>query len=261
MAIIRSLAVGKARKSAGNLTFRTVRGRTIASEKIGPRPVTRADGALTEAEFMFALISRFASLHASDINLSFDKTKYGTSRNSFMKLNYAGLKAALLPLFASNPDAAAHTDAAIEEAVTTYATANQTVIYRVKRSGFEVKYLVGAWTSDDNPVYVSPFEGTVTALKIGSTNIVNGSEDGAAISANTATAVTLTGTGLKDVSTVAVNINGTNLDVSITSVTDSQIVGTITSTSSFDGTGKNVYIVKVQGVEAFKATTDDTNYG
>lgn len=33
MAIIRSLAVGKARKSAGNLTYQTVKGRTIAREK------------------------------------------------------------------------------------------------------------------------------------------------------------------------------------------------------------------------------------
>lgn len=33
MAIINSLAIGKARKSAGNLTFSTVKGRTIAREK------------------------------------------------------------------------------------------------------------------------------------------------------------------------------------------------------------------------------------
>lgn len=33
MAIIRSLAIGKARKSAGNLTFATIQGRTIAREK------------------------------------------------------------------------------------------------------------------------------------------------------------------------------------------------------------------------------------
>lgn len=33
MAIIRSLAVGKAKKSAGNLTYQTVKGRTIAREK------------------------------------------------------------------------------------------------------------------------------------------------------------------------------------------------------------------------------------
>lgn len=33
MAVIRSLAVGKARKSAGNLTYQTVKGRTIAREK------------------------------------------------------------------------------------------------------------------------------------------------------------------------------------------------------------------------------------
>lgn len=34
MAIIRSLAIGKGSKSAGNITFRTVRGRTIVSEKL-----------------------------------------------------------------------------------------------------------------------------------------------------------------------------------------------------------------------------------
>lgn len=33
MAIVKSLAIGKARKSAGNLTYQTVKGRTIAREK------------------------------------------------------------------------------------------------------------------------------------------------------------------------------------------------------------------------------------
>ena len=42
MAIIRSMGVGSAKKSMGNVTYRTVRGRTVGSQKVASRPLTRA---------------------------------------------------------------------------------------------------------------------------------------------------------------------------------------------------------------------------
>ena len=142
MAIIRSLAIGKGRKSAGNLTFRTVRGRTIVSEKVSPRPITRGDG-MTEFEARFKLISMFIGAHRADINVSFDKSKFGSQGNYFYKLNKTGLEI---------PTAESATISAINTAITTYATAHPDSIYRVKRTGYESKYLTGEWKSSDNPV-------------------------------------------------------------------------------------------------------------
>lgn len=48
MAIVRSLAIGKARKSAGNLTYQTVKGRTIAREK--PLHVANPDTPAQQAQ-------------------------------------------------------------------------------------------------------------------------------------------------------------------------------------------------------------------
>lgn len=188
MAIIRSLAIGKGRKSAGNITFRTVRGRTIVSEKVGPRdPATRGEGE-TVYQFMFAVISRFISMHRFDINVSFDKSKYGSQGNYFYKVNKAGLEAAVQPLFSVGVSSGTITNAQIEAAITEYATANPTNIYRVKKTGETVKYLTGEWTSDDNPniptkdAYIEDngvqyaitiVEGTAQPTKVKALNISN----------------------------------------------------------------------------------------
>ncbi len=148
MAIIRSLAVGKARKSAGNITFRTVRGRTIVSEKVGERAVTRGDG-LSIYESRFKLISMFIGMHRKDINVSFDKTKYGSQGNYFYKVNKAGLEAAVQPLIGTAESA---TPSQVNDAVTTYVTANPEAIYRVKRTGYASTFMTKAWSSADNPV-------------------------------------------------------------------------------------------------------------
>lgn len=154
MAIIRSLAVGKARKSAGNITFRTVRGRTIASEKRAKKPITRVDGKLTEREALFKMASMFIAAHRADINVSFDRSMYGSQGNNFYKSN----KAALAAAFKSKvPNVATVTVAELDAAVKSYAGDNPLSFYRVKRSGFPVKYVSAAgWLSTDNPVQATP---------------------------------------------------------------------------------------------------------
>lgn len=151
MAIVNSLGIGRAKKSAGNLTYRTVRGRCIASQrrdKMGSQ-----GGAPSIAQAKFSLISTFMRMHASDIDVSFEKSAYGSSRNNFYRKNKAGLEAALQELAATysttnqKPSAAA-----IDEAVGTYAAANQTAIVRVYLAGFDTVYMTGPWSSDDNPV-------------------------------------------------------------------------------------------------------------
>lgn len=91
MAIINSAGVGKSTKSQGNLTYKYVRGRTIASSRI------MANKSNTPKQF--AQRSRFAAFSAACQKLAFyiertyDKSKYGTARNAFMRIN----KSMLIP--------------------------------------------------------------------------------------------------------------------------------------------------------------------
>ena len=150
------MGVGKARKSMGNITYRTVRGRTIGSQKraaTGNTATTRGDGAvMSRQQALFGMVSMFMQAHASDIDVSFNKSKFGSQRNYFFKTNRKALFAALgsLATTAMNQGYPSLTD--VESAIAAYATENSTAIYRVKLSGFEPVYLAGAWSSDDNPV-------------------------------------------------------------------------------------------------------------
>lgn len=231
MAIIRSIAVGKARKSAGNVTFRTVRGRTIMSEKVAERPGTRLPGDdMTPYQFNFACINRYAAAHKADIDVSFDKTKYGSQRNYFVKLNYYALSAALATIYASKKDAAQVTDDEIEEAIADYAQSNPNAIYRVRRSGYSTVYLSGEWTSSDNP---APAEdaATVTSFMINSKPVAETSQSDYA----SGNSVVISGTNL-DASTILLQIIDEAAPVSDVlngaSISSTQITGTLKNNNS-----------------------------
>lgn len=194
MAIIRSLAVGKARKSAGNLTFRTVRGRTIASEKRGKNPITRGDG-MSIYQFTFAIVSRFMAEKRIDIDLSFDKSRYGSQSNNFYKMNKVGLEKAFAPLSDGLIIPTAIPMSEILDALATYATENPESIIRVKKAGMPVVYLTGEWTSAENPQppvvgegikvrdVIHPF--TFTAGATSATGIINTTPGSMSIYLNT----------------------------------------------------------------------------
>ena len=151
MAIINSLGIGRGKKSAGNLTYRTVRGRCIASQKQEKRGPVK--GAYSIAQATFSLVSTFMRAHAADIDVSFDKTTYGSARNNFYKTNKSALAAALATL--ANEYAYAKNKAditTIDAAIASYAQTNPQAIVRVKLAGFDTVYLTGAWSSNDNPV-------------------------------------------------------------------------------------------------------------
>lgn len=85
MAVINSLAIGNGVKSAGNITYRRTRGRTIASQRITEN---KSNTAAQQAQRgKFKVMTQFASLIAAYIGLAYDKTKYGSQRNNFIKLN------------------------------------------------------------------------------------------------------------------------------------------------------------------------------
>lgn len=85
MAIIDSTAVGKGFKSAGQLTYRKVRGRVIASQRVTTNKSNTAKQA--EQRLSFKQISKALALIGPYLNAAFPKTQYGSSRNYFYK-NY-----------------------------------------------------------------------------------------------------------------------------------------------------------------------------
>lgn len=85
MAVIYSLAIGKSYKSAGNLTYKTVRGRTIASQRITQNTSnTAAQGAQRSR---FGSTAQCMQLFLPYVNNFFEKTKYGSARNQYVKVN------------------------------------------------------------------------------------------------------------------------------------------------------------------------------
>lgn len=85
MAIIKSLGIGAGVKSAGNITYRYSRGRTIASQRITENKSNTPLQATQRG--YFRVMSQVAFLLAAHIEWAFDKTKYGSQRNNFIKRN------------------------------------------------------------------------------------------------------------------------------------------------------------------------------
>lgn len=165
MAIIKSIGVGKARKSIGNITYRTVRGRTIGSEK-----VTRSNAATRSASqlqsntrILFTLINRYTTFHASDIKTSFEKSRYGSQRNNFYRINRHHLEKAFATLASNTAEANLLTQAQLDQAVKTYVQANPRTVIRYSRTGSPIIYLLSDWDSAELPVTV---ETTITTLKL-----------------------------------------------------------------------------------------------
>lgn len=85
MAIINSLGIGKSVKSVGNLTYKVVRGRTIASQRI---TTNKSNTALQgNQRIAFGKVSQAMQLCSAYINTAYEKSKYGSARNNFQKLN------------------------------------------------------------------------------------------------------------------------------------------------------------------------------
>jgi len=89
MAIIRSLAVGKGVKSAGNLTYKTIKGRCIASERI-TRNSSNTE-AQQAARYAFKLLSRMMMAHGAFIDVAFKNFNYGSAKNEFARKNTEAL--------------------------------------------------------------------------------------------------------------------------------------------------------------------------
>lgn len=104
MAIINSLAIGKSVKSAGNLTYKTVRGRTIASQRITQNKSNTAAQGVQRSRF--GATAQCMQLFLPYVNNFFEKTKYGSARNQYVKINrfinlgglYGEIKEGIVPM-------------------------------------------------------------------------------------------------------------------------------------------------------------------
>lgn len=85
MAIINSLAIGRSVKSAGNLTYKTVRGRTIASQRITSNKSNTVSQ--QNQRERFSKVARSIKLVQQYVNTCYEKSKFGSSRNAFFKTN------------------------------------------------------------------------------------------------------------------------------------------------------------------------------
>lgn len=85
MAIVNSLGIGKGKKSAGELTYRDVRGRTIASRRVIQNLSNTA--LQNEQRVSFRDASKMLSIAAFFINAGTERSKYGSHRNNFYHLN------------------------------------------------------------------------------------------------------------------------------------------------------------------------------
>lgn len=85
MAIISSTAIGNGQKSAGVLTYRRTRGRTIASQRVLTNKSNTPAQAFQRESFRY--VSHILSVLAFLINQSTEKSRYGSARNNFFKTN------------------------------------------------------------------------------------------------------------------------------------------------------------------------------
>ncbi|MCS2893354.1 hypothetical protein NXY11_07400 [Parabacteroides faecis] len=85
MGIYKTSSIGVRRKSVGEITYKSVRGRVIASAKITEN--ASKTSAQTEQRSAFGIMGQSAKVMASWIDLAFSKTKYGSQRNQFVKQN------------------------------------------------------------------------------------------------------------------------------------------------------------------------------
>ena len=142
MAVVHSHTQSGGRGSLGSTYFSNRYGRTIQSQKPGPRrsAATRGDSKGSAREQIFGMISQFMAAHSADINKDFNKVRYGSARNYFHSQNKDALRLALTPLVDMSPSLSQ-----IEDAIGTYAKTNPNSIYRVKRTGADIKFLKANW--------------------------------------------------------------------------------------------------------------------
>ena len=91
MAIISSVALGKVQKSVGNVTFQTYYGKTVAKQKVVRNPNYVPSAKQQEQRDRMYYAFKFANAWDGLTDMLFVRSKWGTKRNNFLKLNYPAI--------------------------------------------------------------------------------------------------------------------------------------------------------------------------
>lgn len=93
MAIISSVALGKVQKSVGNVTFQHYYGKTVAKQKIVRNPNYVPSAKQKEQRDRMYYAFKFANAWDGLTDMLFVRSKWGTKRNNWAKLNYPAIAA------------------------------------------------------------------------------------------------------------------------------------------------------------------------
>lgn len=234
MAVQHGHTTWKSRGVLGATYFRRSRGRTIQCERPSASnggAVTRSPGQASQRN-KFGAAMRYATIHAASIKSSFDKTRYGSERNYFMKLNSYVLGLALQDLLSGVDNLDRITDEEIATAIETYAAANPTAIFRVKKRGYPVEYLTGVWDDGDTP---DPVEPQFSSMTVNAAPVQNDDN----VSVNTGDVVVIKGSGLAPSKLKMIVVNS-SMAVSTVNIADFMEISTSTNTQ-VSGTVKAAY--------------------
>lgn len=158
MAIFHGLGTKQVNKSAGTLTYRYIKGRTVVSQKrtgsVASKTAARgaggAQGTYNTRVALFKCFSIFATAHQSAIKAAFNPSKSGNAINTFIRVNYkagaAAWKTAVSQLYNGTGTV---TLADLEAQLTTYVGIPDNPnppFYRAKRLGYEQVILDAAWS-------------------------------------------------------------------------------------------------------------------
>ena len=91
MAIISSVALGKVQKSVGNVTFQHYYGKTVAKQKVVRNPSYVPSAKQKEQRDRMYYAFKFANAWDGLADMLFVRSKWGTKRNNFLKLNYPAI--------------------------------------------------------------------------------------------------------------------------------------------------------------------------
>lgn len=164
MALVYSADGYRAKKSAGNKTYRYVNGNLVMSAKRTSSEASKAaargfgggSDTYNPRVALFKLIQLFAGAHLTAINAAFDASKSGNHVNVFMSknINYIPLMIAWKDEVSTLYNGGQVTLTDLETALTAYVTAqtygdsDHPKVYRAKRTGFEPQYLTAAWNDE-----------------------------------------------------------------------------------------------------------------
>ncbi|MCF0212081.1 MAG: hypothetical protein HUK17_04215 [Bacteroidales bacterium] len=140
---INSNGVGRGKGKFDNFIYYEIDGQTFA------RRIPSGKKSKTDAQkisiALFTLIQVYATFHAACFRDTFEKTRFGSYRNTFTRLNNKPLRLALAELAQRMVNGETIRDSEIEAAVTAYATAHPDEILVASRDGYRKVYLTGAW--------------------------------------------------------------------------------------------------------------------